>query len=584
MAGTSTSPELYLIRPTRYDDDGYPYRWRLSLIPSNSLACVSSLAHDSIDRGVLRAFGEVRVHAFDEFETCVDLRKIVAASAKRRVLVLLVGVQSNQFPRAMDIARPLRATGIPVCIGGFHVSGSLAMLNGLPPELKEAQRLGVSLFAGEAEEQRLDEVLLDGFRGALKPIYNHLAHAPNLAGEPVPLSPFLKESDADLKRTSSFDLGRGCPFECSFCTIINVQGHRSRFRTPDDLERIVRANAKAGVSRFFLTDDNFSRNANWEPLLDRLIALKAQGLGVHLHVQVDILAYKIPQFADKVYAAGGSHVFLGLESINSDNLEGSKKKHNRVENYKESILAWKTRHFLITCGYIVGFKDDTKESLLRDVETLKRELAIDNIFLNFLTPLPGSEDHKTLQETHVWIDPDLNKYAFTNRVTHHPRMSDEEWESAYREFHARFYTFEHMETILRRMVAVGSNRDVTTVNRLVGFREAVRAEGVSTLESGYVRLRDRLQRRPGRPIQNPLVFYPWHWCKTLRGLAAYLSTLIRLRLILRRILRDPGRRAYRDAALTLPGHSKDDLVGATRLTESLSRRMAKLKGARETSG
>ena len=60
-------------------------------------------------------------------------------------------MQTNQFPRAMDIARPLRAAGIQVCIGGFHVSGSLAMLPDVPPELREAMDLGITLFAGEAE-------------------------------------------------------------------------------------------------------------------------------------------------------------------------------------------------------------------------------------------------------------------------------------------------------------------------------------------------------------------------------------------------------------------------------------------------
>ena len=73
---------------------------------------------------------------------------------------------------------------------------------------------------------------------------------------------------------ASFDAGRGCPFQCSFCTIINVQGRKSRYRTADDVEAIVRANAAQGVTRFFVTDDNFARNRNWEPILDRLIELR----------------------------------------------------------------------------------------------------------------------------------------------------------------------------------------------------------------------------------------------------------------------------------------------------------------------
>ena len=75
-------------------------------------------------------------------------------------------MQSNEFPRAMDIARPLRAAGVQVVIGGFHVSGCLSMLKEIPADIKAAQALGVSIYAGEAEEG-LDEMLLDAARGEL---------------------------------------------------------------------------------------------------------------------------------------------------------------------------------------------------------------------------------------------------------------------------------------------------------------------------------------------------------------------------------------------------------------------------------
>ena len=179
--------DLFLIKPTRYDDDGYPLQWWRSLVPSNSLASVAGLVRDALGRGVLKDFGDVRVTNVDEVNTKVDIAGIINTARTRRTLVFLVGVQSNQFPRAMDMARPLRAAGIPVCIGGFHVSGCLSMLKTLPPDLVEAQNLGVSFFAGEAEDRRIDEVLRDGFSGSLKPIYNHLAKTPNLAGEPFPL-------------------------------------------------------------------------------------------------------------------------------------------------------------------------------------------------------------------------------------------------------------------------------------------------------------------------------------------------------------------------------------------------------------
>ena len=91
---------------------------------------------------------------------------------------------------------------------------------------------GISFFIGEAEDGRLDEILIDAYAGRLKPMYDYRDKMPNLEGAPVP---FLAREQVD--RTygsySSFDLGRGCPFQCSFCTIINVQGRVSRYRSAD---------------------------------------------------------------------------------------------------------------------------------------------------------------------------------------------------------------------------------------------------------------------------------------------------------------------------------------------------------------
>src|SRR6516162_3301101 len=150
---------LYLIKPSHYDDDGYVIQWFRSAIPSNSLASLYGLAADCRDRLVLGEDTELEIEAVDETNTRIRPDHIAKLIRERggMGLVGLVGVQSNQFPRAMDIARPLRAAGIQVCIGGFHVSGCLAMLPDMPPDMQEAQALGISFFAGEAEG-RLDKV------------------------------------------------------------------------------------------------------------------------------------------------------------------------------------------------------------------------------------------------------------------------------------------------------------------------------------------------------------------------------------------------------------------------------------------
>src|SRR5438552_1453864 len=156
---------LVLIKPTHYDDDGYPIQWFRSAVPSNTLACLNGLAEDAQRRQVLGPGIEIRVDSYDETNRRIRPERIIRRirRAGGRALIGLVGVQSNQFPRAVDIARSFLAAGLPICIGGFHVSGCIAMLPDLPPELCEAQALGISLFAGEAEDGRLDGLLRDAW-------------------------------------------------------------------------------------------------------------------------------------------------------------------------------------------------------------------------------------------------------------------------------------------------------------------------------------------------------------------------------------------------------------------------------------
>ncbi len=559
--------QIYLIKPTRYHDDGYPLQWWRSIVPSNSLACMAGIVEDALKRRALGAT-QADVHTIDEIHSKVEPKRIARDIAKAggRGFIGFVGVQSNQFPRTMEMAREFRASGLPVCIGGFHVSGCMAMLGELPPELVEAQELGISFFGGEAEDGRIDEVLLDAHAGQLKPIYDWLKDTPNIAGAPIPFLP-REQVENNTNKFSSFDLGRGCPFECSFCTIINVQGRKSRFRTADDLEKIVRVNAAAGITRFVLTDDNFARNRNWETFADRLIELREQGFPVKLVIQVDTLAHRIPNFIEKCVKMGVNEIFVGLENVNADNLEAAKKRQNRVEEYREMFLLWKQHPVYIICGYIIGFPNDTYESIQHDIAVLKSELPIDSIYLNYLTPLPGSEDHKRMYEAGEWMDPDLNMYDLNHRVTHHPKMSNEEWERAYVDAHRSFYSWEHMERVIRRMAALGSNQKKMTVNRLTAYREAVRIAGVAKFESGYLRLYRRKQRRPGFPIENPLVFYPKYFAKNLYLTFMVAKTYVRLRRLMKRILSEPARMDYSDAAITNDTRTVDVLLTGTRSSD-----------------
>src|SRR5262249_56171587 len=100
-------------------------------------------------------------------------------------LVGLVGVKSNQYPRALDIARPFRDAGIQVAMGGFHVSGCLSMLDGHAVDLDTCRDMGIAMFAGEAEN-RLDTVLRDAADGRLAPLYDFMKDLTRMSVRPGP--------------------------------------------------------------------------------------------------------------------------------------------------------------------------------------------------------------------------------------------------------------------------------------------------------------------------------------------------------------------------------------------------------------
>jgi radical SAM superfamily enzyme YgiQ (UPF0313 family) len=545
--GAAKAFELFLIKPSHYDDDGYVIQWARSSIPANTLATLNGIALDCAHRRVLGDDVELRITVWDETNTRIRPERIVAAirAAGGQGLVGLVGVQTNQFPRAVDIARPLRQAGIHVCIGGFHVSGCLSMLPDMPPELKEAMDLGITLFAGEAEG-RLEGLLRDAWRNEMRPLYNFMDDLPGLEGTPTPFLPRDVVGRTSGTRTS-FDAGRGCPFLCSFCTIINVQGRKSRARSAEDVEALVRVNLAQGVRNFFITDDNLARNQNWEPIFDRLIAMREEeGLRFWIVAQVDTMAHRIRGFIEKAARAGVNRVFIGLENINPESLKNARKGQNHIEEYRAMLQAWHKVGALTYAGYILGFPNDTPQSIERDIAIIQRELPIDILEFFILTPLPGSADHKKLHLEGVPMERDLNKYDVVHVTTAHPRMTDAELLGIYRRAWELYYSPAHVETVMRRAKARGYN-PTDMMWKLISFHASPLFENVHPLEGGVFRRKYRLDRRAGMPIEGRIAFYAKYGWEIVSKHVRFVPFYLRYRRTLRRVLADP--RPYSDLAI-----------------------------------
>jgi radical SAM superfamily enzyme YgiQ (UPF0313 family) len=542
------SLRLVLIKPSHYDNDGYVIQWLRSAMPSNTLAVLYGLALDCAERKTLGDDVDIEITAIDETNTRVRVDRLIRELRGKKSLVALVGVQSNQYPRSMDMARRFRAAGIPVCMGGFHVSGTLSMLPGIQPEVQEAMDMGISLFAGEAEG-RFEQVLSDAWNGTLKPLYNYMDDLPSLEGVPAPLLPASR-----IKRTggtiTSFDAGRGCPFQCSFCTIINVQGRKSRRRSPDEIEQIVRRNLAQGINRFFITDDNFARNTDWERVFDKLIDMREkEKANIKFIIQVDTMCHRLPRFIEKAGRAGVARVFIGLESINPDSLKSARKKQNKIAEYRKMLLDWKRAHVTVFAGYILGFPGETPETIRHDIEVIRRELPIDLLEFHCLTPLPGSEDHQRLFREGVYLDPDLNKYDLEHVTTTHSTMSVAEWKQAYDEAWDIFYQPDHIRTVMRRAAATGINAG-NMMFLLLWYWACEKLEKVHPLQGGYLRRKYRKDRRPTMPLENPLMFYPKYAYELIYKHVRLAAQIIKFGRFRYQLKSDPEAKNFRDVALT----------------------------------
>ena len=354
---------IVLIKPSKYDDDGYVIRFWKGVLPSNTLNVLHGLTESVKDSGV---FGElpIEIITFDETAERLPVTKIIRWSRhpSTKLIVGLVGVQTNQFPRAFDLARQFRAAGIDVIIGGFHTSGTINMLSDQEPDIQALVKESITIVSGEVEENWA-EILADALQGRLKPIYSFAQDLQNLVDIGNAALPRISPKTMRHFAQPSFgtaDTSRGCPFACSFCTIINVQGRKMRERSPESIAELLRTNYREhGVSFYFFTDDNFARKKLWRETFEEIIKLRQEGIKISFMMQVD-LARKPGDFVKLAAQAGCTQVFIGMESVNPQNLKAEGKGQNHVEEYQTIIKEWHDAGIVVHTGYIIGLPFDTQ--------------------------------------------------------------------------------------------------------------------------------------------------------------------------------------------------------------------------------
>ncbi|MDD5217301.1 MAG: radical SAM protein [Candidatus Omnitrophica bacterium] len=516
---------LYLVKPSKYDDDGYVIRHWKGVLPSNTLACLYGLSKDIEARQALGKSLKWCIEVMDETVQKIPIRKMIDRSRQKdtKTIVCLVGVQSNQFPRAADLALEFRRAGLDVLMGGFHVSGTFSTLSEMPREILELQQAGVTMVAGEVEG-RLEMILRDALQGTLKPVYNFLSEPVDLSEAPMPQMPVNLLSRYAVANVATLDCGRGCPFTCSFCTVINVHGRRMRLRPVHAIERLIRENYRRHkISRYFFTDDNFCRNRNWEAIFDAVIRLREEEkIPLTFMMQVDALSFKIPRFIEKASRAGCTQVFIGIESLNEKNLATAGKVQNRCDDFKKLIDAYQQARIPTHLAYIIGFPFDTELSVREDVARLQ-ELGAEQASFFMMTPLPGSVDYSQGISGRTMLDADLNNYDTFHETFCHPGLKAHAWTRAYEDAWHSFYGRENVMNILKK---VRRENYWKVLLNYFWYKNAIQVEGGHPMLHGFFRQKSRKERRPIYALESP-----WQFLK--RRVGDVRSTLVGwIRLIL----------------------------------------------------
>jgi radical SAM superfamily enzyme YgiQ (UPF0313 family) len=315
----------------------------------------------------------------------------------RRIDTDLVALSTitSTAPGAYAIADAFHRRGVPVVIGGPHASF-------LPEEALEHVDFCIT-GEGETSLPMLVDALnrdgeLDAVPGLVWKDHGQIRHNPaaapieDLDSLPFPDFSLLKMSGqakmggpGPTRATIPVQTSRGCPYDCSFCSVTGMFGHRYRHRSTENIVAEL-AQYDADKCFVFFYDDNFAANPRkTKELLREMIRLN---LGLQWSTQVRTDVAKDPELLDLMAKAGCTTLFIGLESVDPAALLEMNKKQT-VEEIRTAIRAIRSRRIHVHGMFVFGFDADTPQTARATVDFALAE-KIDSAQFLVLTPLPGS--------------------------------------------------------------------------------------------------------------------------------------------------------------------------------------------------
>src|SRR6266581_3293185 len=344
-------------------------------------------------------------------------RQLVRVVREQEIGLVGIGAMTRMIAKAYRMADAVRAAGVPVVMGGPHVTEMPDEALGRDGGTRHADAVAL----GEADET-WPKIVEDAMRGELKDVYAPvddfgqerkptLQPYPSIPWDAINLDQFNIVPKAAYPWLKNFgggwgtfriipvESGRGCPYGCEFCTVTGFFGDSIRFRTNESVVNELlllkaRAKSEGGQIAVFFIDDNFAINVKrTKSLLRDIIAANAQ---VHWVAQISANLLRDEEFVDLIAAAGGKWIFIGMESIDPANLAHVKKGFNKPGEYAVVLDRLARRNVFAITSFIFGMDNDTPgvaERTLKEIRTWPPGLPI----FGLMTPLPATPLYKKLE-------------------------------------------------------------------------------------------------------------------------------------------------------------------------------------------
>jgi radical SAM superfamily enzyme YgiQ (UPF0313 family) len=344
-------------------------------------------------------------------------------------LIGITGITS-QINRAYEIADVFRTKGKTIIMGGMHVSA-------LPDEAKE---FADSVVIGEADD--IWEQILDDYQNkSLKSEYKSNNY-PDLKRLVIPrynllkLNRYRKSTGTNIPRLP-IQATRGCPFNCSFCSVTRFWGPKVRMKPLENVERELLHIKSLGTNRIFFTDDNFIADVNYTRELIKLIIKH----DFTFFCQVSTNIQKHEDIIEQMGKARCTGVFMGIESFSQQNLDIMNKKINSFADYKKLFGLLNRANIQITASIILGLDGDTRESMEETLKLLK-DFKVSHVQLYLPAFLPGTELREQFLRDKRIIDDNWDHQNACS-VTFQPKnISTEELINDYWKLYKKFYSYK----------------------------------------------------------------------------------------------------------------------------------------------